>query len=54
MQPNHPAGPDRAASSARIYLRLLSYLRPHIRHFAVSLMGYMIFASAQPMRIGKV
>ena len=54
MQPNHPAGPDRAASSARIYLRLLSYLRPHIRHFAVSLLGYMIFASAQPMLAGTM
>ena len=38
----------------RIYLRLLSYLRPHIRHFAVSLLGYMIFASAQPMLAGTM
>lgn len=37
------------ASSLKIYLRLLSYLRPFIGLFAVSLVGYMIFASSQPM-----
>ncbi|MFA7291767.1 MAG: lipid A export permease/ATP-binding protein MsbA [Rhodocyclaceae bacterium] len=37
------------ASSLKIYLRLLSYLRPFIGLFAISLVGYMIFASSQPM-----
>jgi subfamily B ATP-binding cassette protein MsbA len=36
-------------SSLKIYLRLLSYLRPFIGLFAVSIVGYMIFASSQPM-----
>jgi ATP-binding cassette, subfamily B, bacterial MsbA len=38
--------------SFRIYLRLLAYLRPHLRLFAISLAGYLIFASAQPMLAG--
>jgi subfamily B ATP-binding cassette protein MsbA len=37
------------ASSLKIYLRLLSYLRPFVGLFAVSIVGYMIFASSQPM-----
>ena len=41
-----------AASSLRIYLRLLGYLRPFIGMFAISLLGYMIFASSQPMMAG--
>ena len=36
-------------SSLKIYLRLLRYLRPFIGLFAISLVGYVIFASAQPM-----
>ena len=39
-------------SSLRIYLRLLGYLRPLIGLFAVSLLGYLIFASSQPMLAG--
>ena len=38
-----------AASSLKIYLRLLGYVRPYIGHFAVSLLGYLIFASSEPM-----
>ncbi len=37
------------ASSLKIYLRLLSYLRPFIALFAISLVGFIIFASSQPM-----
>ena len=37
------------ASSLKIYLRLLTYLRPFIALFAISLIGFMIFASSQPM-----
>ena len=38
-----------AASSLKIYLRLLGYVRPYIGYFAVSLLGYLIFASSEPM-----
>jgi subfamily B ATP-binding cassette protein MsbA len=41
-----------ATSSLRIYFRLLGYLRPFLGMFAVSLLGYMIFASSQPMMAG--
>ena len=37
------------ASSLKIYLRLLGYVRPYIGNFAVSLLGYLIFASSEPM-----
>ncbi|HEX6734045.1 MAG TPA: lipid A export permease/ATP-binding protein MsbA [Azonexus sp.] len=36
-------------SSLKIYFRLLRYLRPFAGLFCVSLVGYVIFASAQPM-----
>ncbi len=36
-------------SSLKIYFRLLGYLRPLIGLFAISLVGYVIFASSQPM-----
>lgn len=36
-------------SSLRIYFRLLSYLRPFLGLFGVSIVGYLIFASSQPM-----
>jgi len=52
MQPPVTASPDPANSSLKIYLRLLSYVRPYIGLFAVSLLGYMIFASAQPLLAG--
>ena len=38
-----------STSSQRLYLRLLGYLRPMLGWFAVSLLGFVIFASAQPM-----
>ncbi|MFV0370998.1 MAG: lipid A export permease/ATP-binding protein MsbA [Azonexus sp.] len=38
-----------SASSLKIYLRLLGYVRPYIGYFAVSLLGYLIFASSEPM-----
>jgi subfamily B ATP-binding cassette protein MsbA len=40
---------QKQASSLKIYLRLLIYLRPFIGLFAVSIIGYLIFASSQPM-----
>jgi subfamily B ATP-binding cassette protein MsbA len=34
----------------KIYFRLLGYLRPFIGLFAISLLGFIVFASAQPMQ----
>ena len=39
-------------SSLKIYLRLLAYLKPMIGWFAISLMGFVVFASSQPMLAG--
>ena len=41
-----------SASSLRIYLRLLSYLKPFIGLFFTSILGYIIFSSSQPMMAG--
>src|SRR5690606_37143679 len=38
-----------SASSLRIYLRLLGYVKPYVGYFALSILGFLIFASAQPM-----
>lgn len=35
-------------SSVRIYLRLLSYVKPYWIPFAISIFGFVIFASSQP------
>ena len=43
-----PAGTP-SASSLKIYLRLLGYLRPMIGLFAISLLGFIVFASSQPL-----
>jgi subfamily B ATP-binding cassette protein MsbA len=37
------------SSSLKIYLRLLSYIRPYLGFFALSILGFLIFASTQPM-----
>ena len=45
MQP-----PDaKSATSFKIYMRLLGYLRPMIGLFAISLLGFVVFASSQPL-----
>ena len=44
-----PGPSSSSTSSLRLYLRLLGYLRPMLGWFAVSLLGFVIFASAQPM-----
>ena len=41
-----------SASSLKIYLRLLGYLRPMIGLFAISLLGFVVFASSQPLLAG--
>ena len=44
-----PGPSSSSTSSLRLYLRLLGYLRPMLGWFVVSLLGFVIFASAQPM-----
>ena len=39
-------------SSLQLYLRLLTYLKPYVGLFIVSIVGYLIFASSQPMLAG--
>jgi subfamily B ATP-binding cassette protein MsbA len=41
-----------AVSSLKTYFRLLGYVRPYVGLFAVSIIGYIIFASSQPMLAG--
>ena len=36
-------------SSVRVYLRLLKYVVPYWGLFAISILGFVIFASTQPM-----
>ena len=44
------SSPDpRAQSTLKIYLRLLTYVRPYAGMFALSIVGFLIFASAQPI-----
>ncbi|MFP3515917.1 lipid A export permease/ATP-binding protein MsbA [Pseudomonas sp. SIMBA_077] len=37
------------SSSLKIYFRLLSYVKPYIGLFLLSILGFLIFASTQPM-----
>ncbi|NMF88378.1 lipid A export permease/ATP-binding protein MsbA [Aromatoleum petrolei] len=41
-----------SASSLKIYFRLLGYVRPYVPAFALSIVGFLIFASSQPMLAG--
>ncbi len=43
------ATPQPAMSGVKIYFRLLRYVRPYIGYFSLSIFGYLIFASTQPM-----
>ena len=38
-----------SSSSLKVYVRLLEYVKPHWKIFALSLFGFLIFASTQPM-----
>lgn len=40
------------ASSIKIYFRLLGYVRPYLGAFGLSIVGFLIFASSQPMLAG--
>ncbi|EFK97657.1 hypothetical protein LDC_0290, partial [sediment metagenome] len=44
-----PSPDTHAASSLTVYFRLLGYVKPYTGLFATSILGYVIFASAQPM-----
>jgi subfamily B ATP-binding cassette protein MsbA len=44
--------PAEQDSSLKIYLRLLSYVRPYVGMFLISIVGFVIFASTQPMLAG--
>ena len=44
--------PPPSSSSLKIYLRLLSHVRPFAGLFLISILGYLIFSSAQPMLAG--
>ena len=39
-------------SSLKIYFRLLSYVKPYAGIFLLSIVGFVIFASTQPMLAG--
>lgn len=52
MQQTPPPPQAAPASSLKIYLRLLAYLKPLLGMFGISLLGYVIFASSQPMLAG--
>jgi len=36
-------------SSLKVYLRLLKYVLPYWGAFAISIIGFLLFASSQPM-----
>ncbi|MBO3278224.1 lipid A export permease/ATP-binding protein MsbA [Pseudomonas schmalbachii] len=50
MSDQHPE--SARPTSLKIYFRLLGYVRPYIGMFLVSIIGYIIFASTQPMLAG--
>ncbi|MEW5057960.1 MAG: lipid A export permease/ATP-binding protein MsbA [Cycloclasticus sp.] len=44
-----PSPPSEKISSLAVYLRLLEYVKPYWKIFSLSLIGFLIFASTQPM-----
>jgi subfamily B ATP-binding cassette protein MsbA len=44
--------PAEHTSSLKIYFRLLSYVKPYVGIFLLSIVGFVIFASTQPMLAG--
>jgi subfamily B ATP-binding cassette protein MsbA len=45
---SNASGDNFFSSSLKIYLRLLGYVRPYWRPFALSVLGFMLFAAGQP------
>ncbi|MDY7530537.1 lipid A export permease/ATP-binding protein MsbA [Pseudomonas sp. Bout1] len=43
------SSPSASPSSLKIYFRLLTYVKPYAGLFALSIVGFLIFASTQPM-----
>lgn len=43
-----------SSSSLKIYFRLLGYVRPYVGLFILSIVGFLIFASTQPMLAGML
>ncbi|MDI2142987.1 MULTISPECIES: lipid A export permease/ATP-binding protein MsbA [unclassified Pseudomonas] len=43
------SSPAASPSSLKIYFRLLGYVRPYVSLFLISIVGFLIFASTQPM-----
>ncbi len=43
------SSPSASPSSLKIYFRLLTYVKPYAGLFALSILGFLIFASTQPM-----
>ena len=41
-------------STLKIYFRLLAWVRPYLLQFGISVFGFLIFASAQPMMGGAI
>ena len=54
MSSTRSAAPPKAEqeSSLKIYFRLLGYVKPYIGLFLLSIVGFVIFASTQPMLAG--
>ncbi len=46
--PDHQPSASQS-SSLKIYLRLLGYVKPYVALFMLSILGFLIFASTQPM-----
>lgn len=44
-----PEKPASITSSLSLYFRLLTYVRPYAGWFAVSILGFIVFASSQPL-----
>jgi len=49
VESNSERQPSKKTSSLAVYIRLLEYVKPHWKIFALSLFGFLIFASTQPM-----
>jgi subfamily B ATP-binding cassette protein MsbA len=41
---------SKLSASLKVYLRLMRHVRPFVGAFAVSILGYLIYASSQPMQ----
>ena len=49
VRPSKKSSASSAPSSLAVYLRLLGYVKPYVGTFSISIVGYGIYASSQPM-----